>query len=479
MTNLATQTPVATRKAGRPRTGRIERAGSWDGGAQRYTYRVTLQDGAQSPRLEVPKAHSKREASARSYALHRQLEEDAAGTLGQVLADERAAKGLAAKVTAGETADEWHIRFTASRPALARASTHGRGRWNKWIRPHIGHIPMVNVTGAHIELVRDALDAALREGRLSGKTPSHVWSVLTTAFKAACASKDRSLRVLDGKPNPCTGVLPPDRSSSKRKHWVYPSEFLAMIGNASIPLAWRECHAIAVFTYLRPGELAELRWKDVDFEAGRIRVTRAWVYDSADTIEAPKTDAGTRDLPIDVNLAPLLKRMAVGQDRDALVVPILRATSETHHANKMRAHMRLASGVRAELFDANHPTFMPVGLRSWRDTGATWEALRGTPLTILRRRIGHEDIAMTDHYVKQAEDCSHTVGKPFPELPATLLQGDDCASESDSKYSSLAGVLPTLLPNSTENTAFLAEKRVERRGIEPLTSALRTPRSPN
>ena len=82
------------------------------------------------------------------------------------------------------------------------------------------------MASAHIELVRDALDAAIREKRLRSKSAKNLWSVLTMAFKAACASKDKTLRVLAS--NPCIGVLPPDKGETRRKRWIYPIEFEAL-----------------------------------------------------------------------------------------------------------------------------------------------------------------------------------------------------------------------------------------------------------
>jgi integrase len=77
-----------------------------------------------------------------------------------------------------------------------------------------------------------------------------------------------------------------------------------------------------VFTYLRPGELRELRWADVELERGIISVTRAW--DSReDRVKEPKTRHGVRDLPIESALKPLLTRMRKGAQPTDLVAPLL------------------------------------------------------------------------------------------------------------------------------------------------------------
>jgi integrase len=85
-------------------------------------------------------------------------------------------------------------------------------------------------------------------------------------------------------------------------------------------MRWRECYSLACYTYLRPGELAELRWKDVDFDGNRIKVSRAW-KELEQEVGVPKTRNGVRAIPIDANLLPLLRRMSVGQEPNDLVTP--------------------------------------------------------------------------------------------------------------------------------------------------------------
>ena len=151
--------------------------------------------------------------------------------------------------------------------------------------------------------------------RISGKTAMNVWSALTSAFKAAASSKSRELRVLDGKPNPCTGVEPPgDRRSrqARRKTFLYPKECAAVLACPEICLAWREAHALAAYLYLRPGELRVLTFGDIDMDASRVHVTKAWDY-NAEVTKEPKTRNGVRHVPIEPALVPLLERMRKGR----------------------------------------------------------------------------------------------------------------------------------------------------------------------
>src|SRR5690606_17339349 len=117
----------------------------------------------------------------------------------------------------------------------------------------------------------------------------------------------------------------------------------------AVPIEWRELHALAAFTYLRPGELRELRWMDVDLEHGTINVTRAW--DSREgRVKPPKSRNGVRTVPIEPSLLPLLRRLHRKANVEALVAPLLANTPEDDVAELTRAHLRAAGLTRPALF---------------------------------------------------------------------------------------------------------------------------------
>jgi hypothetical protein len=76
--------------------------------------------------------------------------------------------------------------------------------------------------------------------------------------------------------------------------------------------------------------------------------------------------------------------------------------------------LTLVLGVRAGLGTLN--------IRSLRDSGITWLALDGVDVVRMQRRAGHENVATTIAYVKQAEDVAGTLGKPFGPLPMSLVR---------------------------------------------------------
>src|SRR5262249_30644141 len=93
--------------------------------------------------------------------------------------------------------------------------------------------------------------------------------------------------------NPTTALeLPAVRG--RRDRIASPDEatkLLAALGERDQPL-W----ATAFYAGLRRGELMALRWEDVDFENGLIRVERSW--DTRTGVVDPKSTAGRRTVPM-------------------------------------------------------------------------------------------------------------------------------------------------------------------------------------
>lgn len=418
----------------RPATG----SPRWNKTARTWEVRVTLASGERSrpiamtglPACTVRPDDPERRCACSSCALARD---------GARQTSRRLRNGAAVDVATAETANEWFGRYNAYQSELGQTDADKkRTRWEKWIAPIIGHKPMASVTRDDIEDVRDALDAAIeawkREGKsagtkgraISGKTAMNVWSCLTSSFKAAKNSKRRDLRALDGQPNPCADVEPPgDRDSRavRRKTFVYPKEAIALLACEVIELEWREVYAVALFTYVRPGELRVLTWGDVDLQLGHVSITKAWDYRD-EKIKPPKTRNGVRKVPIEATLAPLLRRMREGKDGGELVVPCLSVFGEDHLAEQWRKHLLVAGVERVELH-ASTRTHVQSNFRSCRDSGLTWLALAGVDVTKMMRRAGHDRVQTTMGYVKLAEDLTGDLGVPFPPLPAELVAGPE------------------------------------------------------
>ena len=312
-------------------------------GRLQYKARIWLKDGS---RLRVPVSTKNRfdADKAKVEADLIQAEENTTHAFYLARLEELRANG---ETNEGETASEWHARFTKTRTHdEARADAQ---RWAKWIDPIIGERPMESLTRDDVERVRDHLDAAIVAGTIAGKTAATLWSILTTACKHATLSKDKALRVL--AENPCKDVIPPERTDSKQKPFIYPAEAAKLFACAEVPASTRALYAVAAYLFLRPNELAELRRSDIDFDARVVRVARAFKWTSKE-VGPPKTRNGVRVVPIHPNLAPLLEALCASPaPRDALLFPDFRNWGKSKASARLRDHLRIAGVDRPRLFE--------------------------------------------------------------------------------------------------------------------------------
>jgi integrase len=414
---------MTTSKGGKPADGKVRgtvQEFKDARGRKYYRARITYPDGE---RLWLKPRFDKRERAEEYADEHTRIAEKKNVQVAQ----------FAPKKTTGETCDDWHERYLAY--CLERGlSTVGdkRYRWGKWISPVIGSKAIALVTRDDCEDVRDALDKVIREhdkhgageGRLAWKTAANVWGELSASLGEACSSKRRDLRVLDT--DPTSGVQPPETGGSTSKVYPYPTELLALAACEDVPIAWRELHVVAAYTYLRPGELHALRWDDVDLDDRKIRVTKAWDY-KAKKVKGTKTDE-TREIPIEPNLLPLLSVMHKRAGGVGLVVPLLSLACPDDVAQHTREHFAVAGCARPRL-TARSTVERHLVFRSWRDAGITWSIVRGDDVVKVQRRAGHKLIATTMRYIVEAENTGATFGVPFPPLPACLLAASKLASK--------------------------------------------------
>jgi hypothetical protein len=147
-----------------------------------------------------------------------------------------------------------------------------------------------------------------REGTLSSTTVRYCHRLLRRALQDA-------LRwgLIDR--NPCDAVVPPRPAQSEMRIWT-PGEvqrFLAFVGDDRLAAMWR----LFLVTGMRRGEVAGLRWVDVDLDRGRLAVrhTRVLVYDQAE-VSQPKTPRSRRVIALDSGTVEALTRHRQSEDAE-------------------------------------------------------------------------------------------------------------------------------------------------------------------
>jgi integrase len=150
----------------------------------------------------------------------------------------------------------------------------------------------------------------------------------------------------------------------------------------------------AAMTGLRQGELAAVRWRDVDWSAGLIRVRRSY---SRGQYTTPKSRRSSRAVPMADRVAGELerqfKRSAYTHDDD--LVFCHPHSGRPYDASKSRVRFKQAlerAGLR------------PLRFHDLRHTYGTLMAAAGTPLRTLQGWMGHRDYKTTEIYADFAPD---------------------------------------------------------------------------
>ena len=168
----------------------------------------------------------------------------------------------------------------------------------------------------------------------------------------------------------------------------------------------RVLYLTAAMTGLRQGELIALRWRDVDWSAGRIRVRRNYTGGYWGT---PKSRRSSRAVPMADRLAAELERhfqrsAFCGDDDLAMPHP---QTGGPYDASKIRKRFYDAmrnAGLGHLVGQQNGITF-----HSLRHTYGTRMASVGTPMRTLQEWMGHCTVQTTEIYADYLPD--ETVGR--------------------------------------------------------------------
>src|SRR4051794_34131376 len=210
--------------------------------------------------------------------------------------------------------------------------------------PELGQLRLSAVTRSAVQELVDRLVAR-------GLQPSTVRNAvlpLRAIYRRALANSELFV-------NPTLGLaLPAVRA--RRERVARPAEAHALLG--ALPRGERALWATALYGGLRRGELQGLRWQDVDFERGVIRVERS--FDPKAGPVAPKSRAGKRRVPLAGPARALLAahKLATGRSADHLVFGKTANAAFTDAAGERAARTWRRAGLE------------PVGLHECRHTYA-------------------------------------------------------------------------------------------------------------
>jgi integrase len=185
----------------------------------------------------------------------------------------------------------------------------------------------------------------------------------------------------------------------------------------------------AAFSGLRASELRGLPWRDVDLEAGEIHVTQR--ADPYNVIGSPKSDAGTRTVPVGPKVVSLLRewKERCPKGEHDLVFPNGAGNIESH-ANMLQRifwPIQLAAGVSVptgEKDEAGKPMRKAkYSLHALRHAAAAMWIAQGVTAKRIQVLMGHASIQQTFDqygYLIEKRDDDKTAAKAIEDalIPA-------------------------------------------------------------
>lgn len=278
---------------------------------------------------------------------------------------------------------------------------------NRYVVPAIGGKSIANLTTKDVhDLLRSLERADANHRALSPATRRQVRTILRKAM-------DDAVRFDAASHNPVAKTAVPKKSEHRTADALTLAEARALLATVRGQRA-EALVTVALTLGLRKGEALALKWSDVDLDAGTLTVNgtlkrrvgaRSGVEGSGLIIDAPKTEAGRRTIPLPSVCVAALREHRTRQASDRLAAgPTWTLTGHVFTTpvgtpidprNVTTQYHRLtnAAGLGRRRFHA------------LRHSAATLMLASGVPLSTISATLGHSGYAITaDIYAEVGQE---------------------------------------------------------------------------
>lgn len=237
--------------------------------------------------------------------------------------------GASAKMTLGEWVDKW---LTLVEKTLAPSTLVGyRHMLNNRIRPALSHIALDRIQPKHIAAFYDdlahstRLDVQLTDKELANGRAIPLLSANSQLKYHRLLSLILQEAVYRGliPQNPTKAVRPPRATRTEAQHYDEADVTKLLAALATEPLRFRVLVAVALTTGARRGEIVALRWEDVDWERGQIRICHSAYLVGGEKQGTKGTKTGqVRVVPLVEPAKSLLAEWQTAQTNEREALPV-------------------------------------------------------------------------------------------------------------------------------------------------------------
>jgi len=261
-----------------------------------------------------------------------------------------------------------------------------------WVVPRLGSVRLAEVTPMHLRSLQTEL---LRDGRVDGKGGLAPRSVASCRRVLSQALKDAVRWGLLIR-NPMDAVDPPRVVDAEMVTWsdTQARAFLDAVAGDRLYAMW----VLFLTTGVRRGELAGLRWDDVELDRATMAIVRNRVSagrGKAVSTHQPKTRRGRRNVALDVTSVDVLRSHRTAQLEEHLRLGPAWVDSGYVFCGADGAPLHpdtITATFQAIIRDLDVPR---IRLHDLRHTSATLALKAGIHPKVVSERLGHATVSIT------------------------------------------------------------------------------------
>ena len=294
--------------------------------------------------------------------------------------------------------DAWAVYMSSPhRPDMEKSTLAAKrmmwGHFLKWIGTHYPGLRLVD------EVTPQAAESFLGYLRLghAASTYNNRLCALREIFRIVLKREQIGVTPFDGIP------LRHDDSHTRRELTVDEVRRLLEIADGGMPgkggghSPMYLLFSVGIYTGLRLGDCATLKWKSVDLAHGILQVV------------PNKTKRYLRNRPVTIPIHPALMSLLKEIPEDGRREYVMPRVAACYRDSRPR----LSSQLKRIFDEAGIETSVRIEGRRWKAPEATFHSLRhtfvsmsanaGVPLHVVQSIVGHTNVAMTRHYYHENE----------------------------------------------------------------------------
>ncbi len=287
-----------------------------------------------------------------------------------------------------------------------------------WITPHIGQLPVDQLSPSKAKLMVDALrsEGGSQHGRgeLSARSIQLAVQCLKAATRWAFEAGQLSQDPLAGYKRPKA-----PQSAVVNGAWTTAeaTKFLSSVASDRLRAAWW----LFLARGPRRGEVAGLKWLNLDLDGGAMRVVETRVVvGSKPTASTPKTDAGRRAVPLDERLVKELKSHRARQAEERIAAGTAWEDSGYVFVDECGHPYRPEHISRRFATLAERAELRAIRLHDLRHTAASLMLAAGESPKVVAEILGHSSPTITQNvYQHLMPGMSEGAGERLTSLLAT------------------------------------------------------------